>query len=65
VVDLAEFGFGEKERTVAGTMTFLNMPPSRNRTLKDVLSLGYVTGEHITIGEVMNSVGGPFRCFYA
>jgi tyrosinase len=53
-----------RERAVAGTITFLNMPPSRNGTLTDVLSVGYVTPKNITIGEAMSSVGGPFCYVY-
>jgi tyrosinase len=55
----------KRERAVAGTLTFLNMPPSRNGTLEDVLSLGHVGVENITIGDAMSSVEGPFCYVYA
>jgi tyrosinase len=54
-----------RERAIAGTVTFLNMPPSANGTLEDQMGLGYVGVENITIGDAMSSVGGPFCYIYA
>jgi tyrosinase len=51
-------------RAIAGTVTFLNMPPSRNGTLEDVLSVGYVGVENITISDAMSTLKGPFCYIY-
>jgi tyrosinase len=52
-------------RSVAGTRTFLDMPPSANGTLEDEISLGYVGVENITIGDAMSTFGGKFCYIYA
>lgn len=49
-----------RERALAGTVTFLNMPPSRNGTLGDGMGLGNVTN-----GEAMSTVGGGHCYVYA
>lgn len=54
-----------REKAIAGTVTFLNMPPSRTGTLEDVLSVAYVGVENITIGDAMSTLGGPFCYIYA
>ena len=47
---------------VAGTITMMNRPPSRNGTLEDVLDLSPV-GEAHTLGEMLDTVGGSPFCF--
>ena len=55
-----------KKRTnvIAGTLTFLNQPPSRNATLDDELYLGYVGQPNITIRDAQSTLGGPFCYIY-
>ncbi|RYP66618.1 hypothetical protein DL771_007687 [Monosporascus sp. 5C6A] len=47
---------------VAGTLTMLNMPPSRNGTLDDVVDLAPIDGAY-TLGEMLDTVGGSPFCF--
>ncbi|RYP73355.1 hypothetical protein DL770_007805 [Monosporascus sp. CRB-9-2] len=47
---------------VAGTLTMMNRPPSRNGTLDDVLDLEPL-GEAYTLGEMLDTVGGSPFCF--
>ncbi|RAR08504.1 Di-copper centre-containing protein [Stemphylium lycopersici] len=58
----------EKRRNaIAGTITFLNSPPSRNGTLNDTLTLGPMfqdTFKNITMTNAMSSLGGPFCYIY-
>ncbi|KAI4674983.1 uncharacterized protein J4E88_007886 [Alternaria novae-zelandiae] len=54
-----------RQNSIAGTMTFLNNPPSRNATLDDVLSVGYVGSPNITIKDAMSTIAGPFCYVYA
>ncbi|KAI4949001.1 hypothetical protein J4E91_005463 [Alternaria rosae] len=54
-----------RQNSIAGTMTFLNNPPSRNATLDDVLSVGYVGQPNITIKDAMSTIAGPFCYVYA
>jgi tyrosinase len=58
----------EKRRNaIAGTVTFLNSPPSRNGTLNDTLTLGPMlqdTFKNITMNDAMSSLGGPFCYIY-
>jgi tyrosinase len=51
--------------TIAGTLTFLNNPPSRNATLDDVLSVGYVGPPNISIRDTQSTLAGPFCYIYA
>jgi tyrosinase len=54
----------KRERAIAGTITFLNQPPSREGRLDDVLGLGYVGPPNITVNDAMSTVGGPFCYVY-
>ncbi|KAH7398700.1 hypothetical protein DE146DRAFT_677855 [Phaeosphaeria sp. MPI-PUGE-AT-0046c] len=54
----------KRERAIAGTMTFLNQPPSREGRLDDVLELGYVGLPNLTVNDAMSTVGGPFCYVY-
>ena len=53
-----------RQNAIAGTITILNTPPSRNGTLSDILDLG-VNGAPITIGSAMSTLGGEFCYIYA
>jgi tyrosinase len=54
-----------RQNSIAGTITFLNNPPSRNATLEDVLSVGYVGLSNITIKDAVSTIAGPFCYVYA
>lgn len=49
--------------TIAGTITILNQPPSRDAVKEDALDVG-VTAEAITIGDALSTLGGPFCYIY-
>ena len=58
----------KRKNEVAGTITFLNSPPSRNGTLEDILTLGPMfqdTFPNITIKDALSTIGGPFCYIYA
>ncbi|KAM7186055.1 tyrosinase-like protein [Rhypophila sp. PSN 637] len=48
---------------VAGTQTLLDMPPSPNTTVNDLLNVAPL-GESVKIKDVMNTVGGPLCYVY-
>lgn len=51
--------------SIAGTITFLNTPPSRNATLEDRIDLGVNDGfEGIRIRDAMSTMGRPFCYVY-
>ncbi|KAI4870243.1 Di-copper centre-containing protein [Hypoxylon rubiginosum] len=52
----------EQRQTMAGTITMMNMPASRNGTLEDVLDISPV-GEAHTYRELLDTVGGSPFCF--
>lgn len=54
-----------RQNTIAGILTFLNNPPSRNATLQDPISLGYVGMPNITVADAMSTLAGPFCYEYA
>jgi tyrosinase len=58
-------GLEMRQNAVAGTVTFMNNPPSRNTTLDDTLELGYTGAPNITIASAMNTLAGPFCYIYA
>ena len=53
----------KREKEVAGSLTLLNNPPTRNATLDDVLRLEPV-GPNISIGEASSTIDGPFCYIY-
>jgi tyrosinase len=58
----------KRKNEVAGTITFLNSPPSRNGTLEDILTLGPMfqdTFPNITLKDALSTIGGPFCYIYA
>ncbi|KAJ4300006.1 hypothetical protein N0V90_005254 [Kalmusia sp. IMI 367209] len=54
----------KRQYAIGNTITVNNMPPSRNATLDDVLSLGFLGVDEITIREAGNTLGGPFCYIY-
>ncbi|KAH6911013.1 hypothetical protein BKA70DRAFT_1146360 [Coprinopsis sp. MPI-PUGE-AT-0042] len=53
----------EQARTVEGTITLNNKPPSRNATLEDLLHFNYLGLEDIELGKMMNTLGGDPLCY--
>ncbi|KAK5712140.1 hypothetical protein LTR17_018095 [Elasticomyces elasticus] len=53
-----------RQNAIAGTITILNQPPSRNGTVQDVIDLGFLAPD-ITIGDAMSTLDGPFCYIYA
>lgn len=52
-------------RTISGTITMLNTPPSRNATLDDMMDLGVNDGfRGIKIRDAMSTMAGPFCYVY-
>jgi tyrosinase len=50
---------------MAATRTFLDIPPSENGMLEDVIELGYVGVDSIAIEDAIITIGGPFCYVYA
>lgn len=48
--------------TIAGTITILNNPPSRNATKEDPIYME-VLGEDSTIGDLLNTLSGDPLCY--
>jgi tyrosinase len=55
----------ERQNATAGTVTFMNNPPSRNTTLNDTIALGYAGVPNIKIADALNTLAGPFCYVYA
>ncbi|TGZ76212.1 putative tyrosinase [Ascodesmis nigricans] len=49
--------------SIAGTITFMNNPPSRDATLDDLMDLG-VSGAPIPLRDGMDTMAGPFCYIY-
>ncbi|KAI4637594.1 hypothetical protein J4E83_000411 [Alternaria metachromatica] len=55
----------DRRFTIAGTLTFLNTPPTRNATLDDVMTFGdYLGFPNMTIREASSTLAGPFCYIY-
>ncbi|KAH8892710.1 Di-copper centre-containing protein [Thozetella sp. PMI_491] len=50
-------------KNIAGTITILNTPPSRDALLTDVINLG-VNAPETTIGDSLSTLGGTPFCYY-
>ena len=48
--------------TIAGTITILNNPPSRNATKEDPIYME-VLGEDSTIGDLLDTLSGDPLCY--
>ncbi|KJX96642.1 tyrosinase central domain-containing protein [Zymoseptoria brevis] len=54
-----------RTQSIAGTITFINDPPSRNATLDDVIDVGVNDGfRGIRIRDAMSTTEGPFCYIY-
>ncbi|KAK1834076.1 hypothetical protein QBC39DRAFT_301341 [Podospora conica] len=49
---------------IAGTRTFLNMPPSADATINDFIDAGYAGGSPIQIKDALDTTKGPFCYVY-
>lgn len=50
---------------IAGTLTFQNIPPTRNATLDDPMTLGsYIGFPNITLADASSTLAGPFCYIY-
>ncbi|KAK7988022.1 hypothetical protein PG989_008337 [Apiospora arundinis] len=49
--------------TIAGTITILNRPPSRNTTLEDPIYMGQSNAPVRPISELLNTLGGEPFCY--
>jgi len=49
---------------IAGTRTFMDMPPSDPATVEDVIDLGYAGGPPKQIKELLSTTEGPFCYIY-
>lgn len=54
----------DRINTIAGTLTFLNNPPSRNATLDDTIDLGVNAPMPIKLRDLMSTVSGSFCYIY-
>jgi tyrosinase len=52
-----------RQTALSGTQTFLNIPPSANVTLNDIMNWG-VLGPEMTVAEAMGTLAGPFCYIY-
>lgn len=58
-------GIQTRQSAIAGTVMFMNNPPSRNTTLNDTMYMGHAGVPDIRVGEAMNTLAGPFCYVYA
>ena len=47
------------DAAIAGTNTFLNMPPSDETTLDDIVDLGFAAGPPMKIRDLLSITDGP------
>jgi tyrosinase len=52
-----------RQNAIAGTITLLNNPPSRNGTLQDTINMG-VNAPTVQIKDVMSTLAGPLCYIY-
>ncbi|KAG9256690.1 uncharacterized protein F5Z01DRAFT_741998 [Emericellopsis atlantica] len=52
----------KEANTVAGTLTYMNIVPSRNGTVEDELDVG-ILGPHLKIKDTFNTLGGTPYCY--
>lgn len=51
-------------KTISGTITLGNNPPSRNATLDDIIDLPFLGVKPSTIGSLMDTLDGPYCYVY-
>lgn len=49
---------------IAGTGTFMNMPPSPDTTLDTPIDLGYAAGPPVKVRDLMSTTAGPMCYIY-
>ncbi|KAF3802102.1 hypothetical protein GCG54_00012348 [Colletotrichum gloeosporioides] len=52
-------------KTISGTITFGNSPPSRNATLEDIIELPFLGAEPATLGSLLDTLDGLYCYVYA
>ncbi|RYP72371.1 hypothetical protein DL770_007978 [Monosporascus sp. CRB-9-2] len=55
----------DQAKTISGTITFGNRPSSRNATLDDPIELPFLGVEPTTIGNLLDTLDGPYCYVYA
>ncbi|KAF5024537.1 hypothetical protein F66182_3300 [Fusarium sp. NRRL 66182] len=55
----------DQYKTISGTITFGNSPPSRNATVDDIIELPYLGVEPATLGSLLDTLDGPYCYIYA
>ncbi|OLN89340.1 Grixazone synthase 3 [Colletotrichum chlorophyti] len=55
----------DQAKTISGTITFANSPPSRNASLDDIIELPYLGVEPTTLGSLLDTLDGPYCYVYA
>jgi tyrosinase len=55
----------KRRDAIGGTLTVNNMPPSRNATLDDTITMGFVGVPELKIREATSTTDGPFCYVYA
>jgi tyrosinase len=53
----------DQARTIAGTITIGNRPPSRNATVEDVVQMNYLDLEAAKIKDLLSSLDGNPLCY--
>jgi tyrosinase len=53
----------DQARTVGGTLTPFNNPPTRNATLEDPVAMNYLNLEPKTIGDLLDTMDGENFCY--
>lgn len=53
----------DQAKTVAGTITLDNNPPSRNATLEDLVQFNYLGLEDMELGKLMDTLSGEPFCY--
>ncbi|KAF9869972.1 FAD binding domain-containing protein [Colletotrichum karsti] len=55
----------DQAKTISGTITFGNSPPSRNATVDDLIELPFLGVEPATLGSLLDTLDGPYCYVYA
>jgi tyrosinase len=50
-------------KTIAGTITIMNRPPSRNATVDDLVEMNYLNIEGLPISSLLDTLGGEPFCY--
>lgn len=54
----------DQAKTISGTITFGNSPPSRNATLEDLIELPFLGVEASPLGTLLDTLDGPYCYVY-